>query len=121
MHVIYFLSGGDCWEVIEASEPADKDCLTQVGRAMKELGVQMIPGYSARARRRSERHFKTWLGRSLPWQRIIRWRSASGYGRSRNPLSRQTGRLHADDSRTPGWRGFVTLRNACDRGAADGH
>jgi len=37
--------------------------LTQVGRAMKELGVQMIPAYSPQARGRSERSFGTWQGR----------------------------------------------------------
>jgi hypothetical protein len=37
--------------------------LTQVGRAMKELGVRMIPAYSPQARGRSERSFGTWQGR----------------------------------------------------------
>ena len=41
----------------------DKHRLTQVGRAMKELGVQMIPAYSPQARGRSERNFGTWQGR----------------------------------------------------------
>ena len=41
----------------------DKKRLTQVGRAMKELGVQMIPAYSPQARGRSERNFGTWQGR----------------------------------------------------------
>jgi hypothetical protein len=41
----------------------DKQRLTQAGRAMKELGVQMIPAYSPQARGRSERSFGTWQGR----------------------------------------------------------
>ena len=41
----------------------DKHRLTQVGRAMKELGVQMIAAYSPQARGRSERSFGTWQGR----------------------------------------------------------
>jgi len=41
----------------------DKHRLTQVGRALKELGVQMIPAYSPQARGRSERNFGTWQGR----------------------------------------------------------
>jgi hypothetical protein len=41
----------------------DKNRLTQVGRAMKELGVQMIAAYSPQARGRSERSFGTWQGR----------------------------------------------------------
>ena len=36
---------------------------TQVGRATKELGVDMIPSYSPQARGRSERSFSTWQGR----------------------------------------------------------
>ena len=35
----------------------------QVGRALKELGVQMIPAYSPQARGRPERSFSTWQGR----------------------------------------------------------
>jgi hypothetical protein len=47
----------------KAGEPVDKHRLTQVGRALKELGVQMIPAYSPQARGRSERNFGTWQGR----------------------------------------------------------
>src|ERR1700704_1279646 len=47
----------------KAGEKVDKHRLTQVGRAMKELGVQMIPAYSPQARGRSERSFGTWQGR----------------------------------------------------------
>src|SRR3982751_3214719 len=47
----------------KAGEPVDKHRLTQVGRAMKELGMQMIPAYSPQARGRSERSFGTWQGR----------------------------------------------------------
>jgi hypothetical protein len=48
---------------LKAGEKVDKHRLTQVGRAMKELGVQMIPAYSPQARGRSERNFGTWQGR----------------------------------------------------------
>lgn len=41
----------------------DRQALTQVGRAMRELGTQMIPAYSPQARGRSERSFRTWQGR----------------------------------------------------------
>src|SRR5689334_12450919 len=47
----------------KAGEKVDKQRLTQVGRALKELGVQMIPAYSPQARGRSERNFGTWQGR----------------------------------------------------------
>jgi len=41
----------------------DAHRLTQVGRALRELGVQMIPAYSPQARGRSQRNFGTWQGR----------------------------------------------------------
>src|ERR1700681_4330661 len=47
----------------KAGEKVDKHRLTQVGRAMKELGIQMSPAYSPQARGRSERSFGTWQGR----------------------------------------------------------
>jgi transposase len=47
----------------KAGEPVDRQALTQVGRAMRELGIQMIPAYSPQARGRSERSFRTWQGR----------------------------------------------------------
>jgi transposase len=47
----------------KAGEPVDKSRLTQVGRALRELGVQMIPAYSPQARGRSERSFGTWQNR----------------------------------------------------------
>jgi transposase len=47
----------------KAGEPVDKSRLTQVGRALKELGVHMIPAYSPQARGRSERSFGTWQAR----------------------------------------------------------
>jgi len=47
----------------KAGEPVDKQALTQVGRALRELGIQLIPAYSPQARGRSERSFRTWQGR----------------------------------------------------------
>jgi hypothetical protein len=44
--------------------------LTQVGRALKELGIPMIPAYSPPARGRSERRFGTWQGRLPPELRL---------------------------------------------------
>ena len=51
------------WLTPKAGEPVDRQALTQVGRALRELGVQMIPAYSPQARGRSERSFRTWQGR----------------------------------------------------------
>jgi hypothetical protein len=47
----------------KAGEAVDHHRLTQVGRAMRDLGVRMIPAYSPQARGRSERSFGTWQGR----------------------------------------------------------
>lgn len=47
----------------KAGEPVDRQALTQVGRALRELGIQLIPAYSPQARGRSERSFRTWQGR----------------------------------------------------------
>jgi transposase len=47
----------------KAGEAVNHDRLTQVGRALQELGIQMIPAYSPQARGRSERGFSTWQGR----------------------------------------------------------
>ena len=43
----------------EADGKVDKERLTQVGRAMKQLGIAHIPAYSPEARGRSERMFAT--------------------------------------------------------------
>jgi len=55
----------------KAGEPVDKQTLTQVGRALRELSIRLIPAYSPQARGRSERSFKTWQGR-LPQELRIR-------------------------------------------------
>lgn len=47
----------------KAGEPVDRQSLTQVGRALRELDIQLIPAYSPQARGRSERSFRTWQGR----------------------------------------------------------
>ena len=54
-----------------AGGKVDLERLTQVGRALKELGIRMIPAYSPQARGRSERSFGTWQGR-LPQELRLR-------------------------------------------------
>jgi len=51
------------WLTPKAGEPVDRQALTQVGRALRELNIQLIPAYSPQARGRSERSFRTWQGR----------------------------------------------------------
>jgi transposase len=47
----------------KAGQPVDTREVTEVGRAMRDLGIRMIPAYSPQARGRSERNFGTWQGR----------------------------------------------------------
>lgn len=60
---LYSDRGSHFFVTPKAGQKVDKLRLTQVGRAMKELGVQMIPAYSPQARGRGERSFGTWQGR----------------------------------------------------------
>ncbi len=60
---LYSDRGSHFFYTPKAGEPVDKSRLTQFGRALNELGVQMIPAYSPQARGRSERSFGTWQGR----------------------------------------------------------
>jgi transposase len=60
---LYSDRGSHFFYTPKAGEPVDKSRLTQFGRALKELGIQMIPAYSPQARGRSERSFGTWQGR----------------------------------------------------------
>jgi hypothetical protein len=60
---LYSDRGSHFFHTPKAGEKVDKHRVTQVGRALKELGVQMIPAYSPQARGRSERSFGTWQGR----------------------------------------------------------
>jgi transposase len=46
-----------------AGGKVDGERVTQVGRALQELNIRMIPAYSPQARGRSERGFGTWQGR----------------------------------------------------------
>jgi transposase len=60
---LYSDRGSHFWLTPKVGGKVDPHRLTQVGRAMRELGVQMIPAYSPQARGRSERNFGTWQGR----------------------------------------------------------
>jgi hypothetical protein len=51
--------GSHYWTTPEAGGKVDKANLTQFGRALKHLGIEMIPAYSPEARGRSERAFAT--------------------------------------------------------------
>ncbi len=68
---LYSDRGSHFWLTPKAGGKVDPHRLTQVGRALRELGVQMIPAYSPQARGRSERSFGTWQGR-LPQELRLR-------------------------------------------------
>ena len=68
---LYSDRGSHFWLTPKAGGKVDAHRLTQVGRALRELGVQMIPAYSPQARGRSERNFGTWQGR-LPQELRLR-------------------------------------------------
>ena len=55
----------------KAGEPVDTRQHTEVGRSLKDVGIEPIPAYSPQARGRSERNFGTWQGR-LPQELRIR-------------------------------------------------
>ena len=59
------------FETPQAGAKVDPHHVTQVGRALRELGMRMIPAYSPQARGRSERNFGTWQGR-LPQELRVR-------------------------------------------------
>jgi hypothetical protein len=68
---LYSDRGSHFWLTPKAGGKIDPHRLRQVGRALRELGVQMIPAYSPQARGRSERNFSTWQGR-LPQELRLR-------------------------------------------------
>ena len=78
---LYSDRGSHFFVTPKAGEKVDKQRLTQVGRAMKELGVQMIPAYSPQARGRSERSFGTWQGRLPQELRLAGIRDLAGANR----------------------------------------
>jgi hypothetical protein len=62
---LYSDRAGHFFVTPQAHQKVDKTRVTQVGRALQELGIKMIAAYSPQARGRSERSFATWQGRLL--------------------------------------------------------
>lgn len=56
---LYTDRGSHYFYTPKAGEEVDKDRVTQVGRALRQLGIEHIPAYSPEARGRSERMFGT--------------------------------------------------------------
>jgi hypothetical protein len=90
---LYSDRGSHFWLTPKAGESVDRHRLTQVGRAMLELGVRMIPAYSPQARGRSERSFGTWQGRlpqELRLREIRTVEAANVFLRVQSPLPSQS-------------------------------
>jgi transposase InsO family protein len=68
---LYSDRGSHFWLTPTAGGKVDRQRVTQVGRALRDLGIQMIPAYSPQARGRGERNFGTWQGR-LPQELRLR-------------------------------------------------
>jgi transposase len=68
---LYSDRAGHFFHTPRAGGKVDSTRLTQVGRALQELGIKMIPAYSPEARGRGERSFGTWQGR-LPQELRLR-------------------------------------------------
>jgi transposase len=60
---LYSDRGSHFWLTPKVGGKVDPHRPTQLGRALRELGIRMIPAYSPQARGRSERSFGTWQGR----------------------------------------------------------
>ena len=74
--------GSHYWFTPKEGGKVSKTQLTQFGRAMKHLGIQMIAAYSPEARGRSERAFKTHqdrLVKELAFHGIIEMDAANRY------------------------------------------
>ena len=79
---LYSDRGSHSWLTPKVGGMVDYHRRTQVGRALPELGVQMIPAYSPQARGRSERNFGTWQGRlpqELRVHKITTLEAANGF------------------------------------------
>ncbi|HKQ88616.1 MAG TPA: ISNCY family transposase [Candidatus Acidoferrales bacterium] len=68
---LYSDRGTHFWLTPKSGEVVDRQRLTQIGRALRDLGIPMIPAYSPQARGRSERNFGTWQ-RRLPQELRLR-------------------------------------------------
>jgi transposase len=79
---LYTDRGSHYWFTPETGGKVSKTQPTQFGRAMKHLGIEMIPAYSPEARGRSERNFSTHqerLPKELALHGIITMEAANRY------------------------------------------
>ena len=108
---LYTDRGSHYWRTPKAGGKVDKDSPTQFGRAMGELGIEMIPSYSPEARGRSERFFGTVQGRlpqELALEGITAMEDANAY--LRESFWPRTNRRFGVAAREEG-SAFVPLRD----------
>lgn len=67
---LYTDRAGWAFHTPKAGGPVDKGRFTQVGRALRQLGIEHIPAYSPQARGRSERMNRTLQGRLVNELRV---------------------------------------------------
>lgn len=67
---LYTDRAGWAFHTPKAGGPVAKTCVTQVGRALRQLGIEHIPAYSPQARGRSERMNRTLQGRLVNELRV---------------------------------------------------
>jgi len=60
---LYTDRGSHFFTTPKAGGPVDKKNLTQIGRALSQLGIEHIASYSPQGRGRMERLYETWQGR----------------------------------------------------------
>jgi transposase len=106
---LYSDRAGHFFVTPKAGGKVDKTRLTQVGRALRELGIRMIPAYSPQARGRSERNFGTWQGR-LPQE--LRMRGITQLEKANEFLSQYVKEFNTRFSVSAAQKGsaFVALR-----------
>ncbi len=68
---LYTDRGSHYFVTRQADGPVDKNRPTQVGRALKQLGIEHIPSYSPQGRGRMERVFGTLQSRLPPLLRLV--------------------------------------------------
>jgi len=79
---LYTDRGSHYFHTPVAGGPVDKKTLTQVGRALKQLGIRHIPSYTPEGRGRMERVFRTLQQRLAPMLRragILTMEAANAY------------------------------------------
>ena len=98
----------------QAGGKVDESQVTQLGRALQELGIKMIPAYSPQARGRMERSYRTWQGRLPPELRLrkITTVEQANPADRKEPLAEHPGRLHGQGVRVARWHGDGAVRAA---------